>query len=1075
MTGVDSYSVQAILTLKDNLSAGLKNAAGATESLGSKFKKAVGLGAAMQVGMSAVSKAMSTMTSHIGDAVSRYDQLNNFPRVMNNLGIGSKAASSALKQLDKGITGLPTTLNAATQGVTRFVSKNGDIKKSTEYFLAMNNAVLAGGASVESQGYAVEQLSQAYSKGKMDMEEWRSIQTAMPAQLNQVAKAMGMTADELGEGLRTGTISMDEFMDTMVRLNKEGVDGFASFEKQALTATGGIRTAFTNMGTAITRGIANCIGAIDKMLVKNDLPTIAEMVNKVGDAITKAFKKAEGAIKKINLRGIIDGLTPAFNVLKTVALTAGKAIKKFAGFLNDHAETVAKAVPVIMGLLLAFKGYNKIAGYIKPLKTVSQIFKGLGGKAIKKVFPNLFKTASGMEKIGTSGKISSKGMDKLKNALGSLAKMAGVAAIIASLALLAKSLEGIASRGGKAVAPLLGFAAAVSSIAVVLSKVGKKLNKNMKGIIVFSAGVSGMALAMAPLAKTGLEGAAAMGAFGIVVAGLAAVLAGVGPKLQTSIGGIIAFGAAVAAMALAMAPIANAGELASQNMITFGIVVAGLVAVFGLFGGALQGVMVPMLAFGATILMIGIALNQATPFITAFSGLIKQLGNTVTQVVGAIASAVSQIVTVIGGTLCSVMQTAGEVISSVADSISSGFQKICDGIANVINAVSGGFQAILEGIAEVIDSIGRSAKNAGKGFESVADGIKTISGLSLWDIGKSLGAVAGGMGEISTSGKNLPQVAEGMQGIVSAVTLGAGSLTIFNTALTTMSSMITGVVTNVNNLKTAFSNFVITPPNVGPYIAAFATITAAARQLVPALTSAGIQAGTGLASGLSSGAVRARAAVSAVAASIIAVLSTLPARVGAIGRNTGNTFASGLQSGLSKAVKHTQTAVSQINSTLRSASNGAYSAGRNIGMGLANGMRSTLGEVRSVASQLAAAAQKAIEAKAKIASPSKVTTKLGRFFGEGWVNGIADMFGNAKRTASRLVSMPQIKQPEFAMSYSGYSGAANDDYIYGGGGTYIIEVPVNLEGREVSRVVAPYMQSDLNRLETRESRKRGIR
>ena len=91
----------------------------------------------------------------------------------------------------------------------------------------MNNAVIAGGQSAELQGYAVEQLAQAYSKGKMEMEEWKSIQTAMPGQLNQIAKAMGMTADELGEGLRNGTISMDEFMDTMVRLNKEGVDGFA--------------------------------------------------------------------------------------------------------------------------------------------------------------------------------------------------------------------------------------------------------------------------------------------------------------------------------------------------------------------------------------------------------------------------------------------------------------------------------------------------------------------------------------------------------------------------------------------------------------------------------------------------------------------------------------------------------------------------------------------------------------------------------------------------------------------------------------------------------------------------------
>ena len=115
---MDSYSVQAILTLKDNLSAGLKNAAGATESLGSKFKSAVGLGAAMQVGMGAVSKAVNTMSNHIGDAVSRYDQLNNFPKVMSNLGIESKASSAALKALDKGITGLPTTLDAATQAVS---------------------------------------------------------------------------------------------------------------------------------------------------------------------------------------------------------------------------------------------------------------------------------------------------------------------------------------------------------------------------------------------------------------------------------------------------------------------------------------------------------------------------------------------------------------------------------------------------------------------------------------------------------------------------------------------------------------------------------------------------------------------------------------------------------------------------------------------------------------------------------------------------------------------------------------------------------------------------------------------
>ena len=271
----ESYAVQAILSVKDHMSAALKGAASAADSLNGGFKRTIGTGALLQLGMRGVNMALDTMKSHVGSAVDRYDQLNNFPKVMKNLGIATNDTKNAMKDLDKGISGLPTTMDIATAGVTRFVSKNNDIKKSTKYFLAMNNAITAGGMSTQVQSAAVEQLSQAYSKGKMDMQEWRSIQTAMPAQLNQVAKAMGMSTDALGEGLRNGTVSMDEFMDTMVRLNEEGIDGLASFEDQAKSATGGIKTAFTNLGTGVTKGMATCIGAIDKMLQNNGLPTIA--------------------------------------------------------------------------------------------------------------------------------------------------------------------------------------------------------------------------------------------------------------------------------------------------------------------------------------------------------------------------------------------------------------------------------------------------------------------------------------------------------------------------------------------------------------------------------------------------------------------------------------------------------------------------------------------------------------------------------------------------------------------------------------------------------------------------------
>ena len=205
------------------------------------------------------------------------------------------------------------------------------------------------------------------------------------------------------------------------------------------------------------------------------------------------------------------------------------------------------------------------------------------------------------------------------------------------------------------------------------------------------------------------------------------------------------------------------------------------------------------------------------------------------------------------------------------------------------------------------------------------------------------------------------------------------------------------------------------------------------------------------------------------------MLSALAVQLGVIGKTAGINYSNGLKAGLSQALSASRQIVGQISTTLRSAQSGAYSAGRYIGIGLANGMLSQVGAVRAAAARLASAAEKAIEAKAKIGSPSKVTDKLGRWYGTGWVNGIASKVRAAKRAAEKLVDLPQVRQPSLAAMYGG-SGTLSDDYTYGsGGGTYVIEVPVMLEGREVSRVTAPFMQSDLNKLNTRESRKRGKR
>lgn len=231
----------------------------------------------------ALSAGWNMLTGSMDQAIARYDTLNNFPRVMSNLGVASAEADKSIKRMSDKLAGLPTTLDQGAMAVQRFTSANGDIEKSTDLFLALNNAILSGGASTEIQASALEQLTQAYSKGKPDMMEWRTAMTAMPAQLKQVAKAMGyVNADELGQALREGAVSMDEFMDAIVRLNTDGVDGFQSFEQQARNGTAGIRTSITVAKTQIVKGVADIVDAFNTNLSNTKLGSIGNVISEMG-------------------------------------------------------------------------------------------------------------------------------------------------------------------------------------------------------------------------------------------------------------------------------------------------------------------------------------------------------------------------------------------------------------------------------------------------------------------------------------------------------------------------------------------------------------------------------------------------------------------------------------------------------------------------------------------------------------------------------------------------------------------------------------------------------------------------
>lgn len=299
----------------------------------------IGIGAVAGITHAVVEQAIDILTSGIDKGIQRLDTLNNFPRVMENLGVETSKSKKVIDDLGNRLKGLPTSLDAAAQSVQRFTTANGDIEKSEEYFLALNNALLAGGTSMDIQQTALEQLSQAYAKGKPDMMEWRSLMTAMPAQLKQVSKAMGfVSTDALGESLRKGETSMDQFMSKLAEMNKEGSKDFKSFEKQAKAATGGIQTAQANLGTAMARGWAKIFDAIGS-------ETLVNAITGVADAL-------EGVLKWISdLFARLKENTTVMEALKTVLTIIGAALQAIGWIFSN---IIAPAIEFAITLVAAF-------------------------------------------------------------------------------------------------------------------------------------------------------------------------------------------------------------------------------------------------------------------------------------------------------------------------------------------------------------------------------------------------------------------------------------------------------------------------------------------------------------------------------------------------------------------------------------------------------------------------------------------------------------------------------------------------------------------------------------------------
>lgn len=1047
----ESYSVEAILSATDkNMSSTFKKALGVCNSFGSQVKSIVaGVGVTKALGA-----AMNTVTTSLDGAITRFDTLHSYPKVMSSLGFSTDAAKASVSKLNTSVQGLPTSLADIVKSAQSLTSVTGNMDKATDTAIALNHALLASSASTEDVSRAQQQYSQMLAVGKPDMQSWRTLQETMAPALTKTAKKLGIVSGnttELYNAMKNGQITFDQFNAALIECDTEA----GGFAETALSASKTIRTGFTNIKSAVENVEMRIISAFNNILDSQGFGSFVDILDKVKSSIyslSGAFMETKDGIDYTFKPAILQDFMSAINTMKTKVRSAlnafkdtgaiqeaQKALNKFGQAFNKIGdalansmllETIANIFGQIVGTASYFAG--EIASQFSSLIDINGITNTCN--QVKQVFSDMAGALKGAwEKFRDTGAIQAcaSALSAVKDAVLHVIDACAQSGVIEDLA---GAFGKVVKKVAEAIEKIAEFVSSLDPGTIqTVFKAVTGLFLAFKGYKAIQSGVSHLK-SFGSAAKN--AGANAKDAVSNVKNLISAIKESASTKSLDPLknlfkkkkddsdesggsvpntGGIDKIKAKYEGIAKVVESVGNTIKTSIEGIGT---------AISGILDSITQGISLVIETLGTAIsgivTSLGSAISTAAQGIgTGIATIFRGLGEALAMIppttwlgiaaaalaVGAafalagsqgeglqmILNGVATVVTALGP----VIQTVFEGICSTIESFGSIIATVFDGISGVITAFGEAVSGVLQSVSGVIDSIGTAALNAGKGFKELANGIKIITGLNLLDMGASLAAVAAGIGAISAASVGIGSAGTQMMALVAAI----------------------GMV------GTTFAS-------------TSATVTASLN-------------------------------------SIISAMSAAEARASTSGTAMGTKFTSGLKGGLSKGVSVARSSCNNIISAFNVCQSRAQYCGQMIGQGLANGLRASEGSVRAAAASLAAAADAAIQAKAKIGSPSKVQYKNGIWWAQGLVNGMKAMKTKVKEVASDILYMPNMLQPN--LSYSGMTTSLNSDYTYSMSGEYIIEVPLEIDGREMARATAKYDQAELARSQKFNKTLRGVK
>ena len=975
-----------------------------------------GFTSAFKSAMGTVSNLKSTLTSGIGFGIMA--------------GIGQKAFGAVTSS----IGGMVSELNSSSAAWKTFNGNMSMVGKGADEIASVKK---------ELQEFAEDTI---YSASDM-ASTYAQLSAVGIKSTNKLVKGFG--------GLAAAAENPKQAMKTLsqqaTQMAAKPTVAWADFKLMIEQTPAGISAVAKEMGMTTTELVQN---VQDGKIATEDF---FDAIAKVGtnDAFTKLateYKTVDQAMDGLT-ETVSNKLAPSFDVL------SGRAIKSLDGIINKIGDFDGNE---IAGKLTGF--LDKASGYWNVLKTEALEVKIAFGDAFSAIGEDLGKITGA---FGSTESISSFS-SAMDSASGALKTFAGfleehseiIAKVISKLPQLFVAYKGF--KIAKSVAPFVGaFTSAIAGLAGAgISKIAgklfgiskgqeavgkssaassKKMLASAKAFMMLGAGVALISGGFFLLAQ-GAKAVADSGPLAVaVLVGMVGALIGLsigmmkmlsamsgGTKKLTAMstamlalgGSILLISAAFWVLSDAAIRVSEAGPLAIGVLVGMVAAIAGLLIVAKMVAPTLTAGAVGFVAFGAAVVLAaaGIAILTASAISLANAGplAIGVMFGLIVAIGGlmVVAAAVAPVLT--AGAVGLIAFGAAAVLVGAAVLLASAGLTL---VASVLPIVAEyGLQAsvAIGALGAAMTVFGAGTIVAGAGCTVLAVGLLAV-GVAV--LGVTVGVVAFGV----------------------AMTAACVGVLAMAAALLAVNSSMKSIAKNAKTAQKSIESMKDSVSIVNDGLDALGN--------------------------------KAKSAVK----SIVSVFDNGAGKARSSGQKLGDSAKEGVQNGLQPTQAVAIKTVSAVLSSLSSGASGAYSSGYNIGLGFANGMSATLGYIRSVAAQMAAAADAAVRAKAKIHSPSRVFARLGVYVGEGFALGIESMSRKVAEATQNIVEIPTLSTDMRMRASGALDSELSGDYSYNRNATYTIVVPVEYNGREAARVTAEFTQKDLERRESMKMRLKGER